>query len=386
MAKPGKSINSFYYPSLDGLRFFAFFLVFLHHSLFNLSSNNQVINFFLVIIEKNGWVGVDLFFVLSGFLITSLLIRERRVYGRYSLKNFWIRRSLRIWPLYYLALIMGFFVIPYFYSLLGWQNFSDPKYNLQRISQLPLYLTFLGNWSVVFSSYSAFANISHLWTISLEEQFYLVWPLVLLFIINFRRTLLAGMGILMMSIGTRLFMALNMAKHPAVYTNTLARMDTLALGAILALIFFYKPEYLRKLSWLTNPVALVSSLIIFLLFLHRIFVFNPRPLQNIIFGYPIIGLFMVYFVFTSLNPNILFTKILSFPLFVWLGKISYGLYVWHLLALDLGNRFLTNCPLAIKVFVSLLITITISTISYYLFEAKFLRLKQLFTKIASRSV
>src|SRR5437868_2879263 len=113
MAKIKKSVNPpsenrFYYPSLDGLRFFAFLLVFLHHSLLDWTSPNPLINFFLIAIEKNGWLGVDLFFVLSGFLITTLLLKERSDNGNYSLKNFWIRRALRIWPLYYLALIFGF--------------------------------------------------------------------------------------------------------------------------------------------------------------------------------------------------------------------------------------------------------------------------------------
>src|SRR5579872_3871567 len=85
-----------YFPALDGLRFLAFLLVFLHHSIFY-SSPNLVLNFFLIAIEKNGWLGVDLFFILSGFLITTLLLKERQEFGKYNLKSFWIRRALRIW-------------------------------------------------------------------------------------------------------------------------------------------------------------------------------------------------------------------------------------------------------------------------------------------------
>src|SRR5688500_5665020 len=123
-----------YFPAVDGLRFFAFFIVFLHHTLLNISSTNPLLNGFLVIIQKNGWVGVDLFFVLSGFLITMLLLKERQKFGRYSLRNFWIRRSLRIWPLYFLGLLFGFFIFPSLDTQLTGASYSDPKY-AQQISE-----------------------------------------------------------------------------------------------------------------------------------------------------------------------------------------------------------------------------------------------------------
>ena len=175
MSKKKLPVNTkIYYPALDGLRFFAFFIVFLHHFYFNQSSNNPVINYFLVVINKNGWIGVDLFFILSGFLITTLLLKERGKFGKYSLKNFWIRRSLRIWPLYYLALLVGFFVLPFFYTKFFNADFTGPFQKFQLETQLYWYLAFLGNWSVVFNKYSTFPNTAHLWTISLEEQFYFI--------------------------------------------------------------------------------------------------------------------------------------------------------------------------------------------------------------------
>src|SRR5579884_1110409 len=228
--------RSFYYPTLDGLRFFAFFLVFLHHAFEGWSSPNPVLNFFLIALEKNGWAGVDLFFVLSGFLITALLVKERQEFGSFSLKNFWIRRSLRIWPLYYLALIMGFFIIPFIHTHIF--GITPPNININLIlkEQTPFYFTLLGNWAVVLYNYPPFTNIAHLWTISLEEQFYLLWPLVLFFTKNFKKSFIAGLILILLAMAFRFYLALHGVRHPGIYVDTFARMDTLVLGSLAALV------------------------------------------------------------------------------------------------------------------------------------------------------
>lgn len=367
-----------YIPALDGLRFFAFLLVFLHHSLLNISSSNPFVNYFLVIIQKNGWVGVDLFFVLSGYLITTLLLHEQKKNKKYSIKNFWIRRSLRIWPLYYLALLIGF-LFPLHESLFIFdKNLSLNIIEEARIA-LPFYLTFTGNWFISLFGYGNFQLIGHLWTISLEEQFYLIWPLILIFIKNIRSSIILGFFVALISILTRIVLALNHISHPGIYTNTFARIDILVFGAILALINFYKPNILKRLLPLTKTPILMSSIIFFALFLHKIYLFNPKMIFNIVFGYTVIGLFMVYLVFCALQKNTYFVDFLSKKLFTTLGKISYGLYIWHVLAIYLSFKIFVQYSTFLNLILAFSLTILFGFISYYFFEIIFLRMKERFS-------
>lgn len=377
--------NSFYYPALDGLRFFAFLFVFLHHALAGASSHNPFINIFLIIIQKNGWVGVDLFFVLSGFLITSLLLRERERFGNYSLKNFWIRRSLRIWPLYYLALFVGFFIVPFISAHLLGSDYSDLKYSRQIQTELPLYLSFLGNWAVVFNGYGYFTNISHLWTISIEEQFYFIWPLILLFITNFKKTLATCFTILIISLLTRLGLALGMVAHPGIYTNTFARMDTLIMGAMLALVIFQKPNFLNLAKRASRTFFVILVFLAFLLFLSKVNVFNPKLIFEVVFGYLVIGLFMVYFLLSAIQQNY-FRAFLSFKPFVYLGKISYGLYVWHVMAINIAYQIATRLDSRLFIPLSATLTFIIAFLSYNLFEKMFLKYKEKYSSVSSKPI
>lgn len=376
--------KTFYYPSLDGLRFFAFLIVFLHHTLGGVSSSNSSINILLKIIQQNGWVGVDLFFVLSGFLITTLLLRERRRFGSYSLKNFWLRRCLRIWPVYYLSLLVGFFIVPFISAHLLGSDYSNPKFANQVKTELPLYLSFLGNWAVVFNGYGYFTNISHLWTISVEEQFYFIWPLILLLITNFKKTLAIGFTIIIVSLLVRLNLALRLVEHPGIYTNTFARMDTLILGALLALIIFQKPITLKLAKKVSKTYYVILAFATFLLFLSKINVFDPKSVIEVVFGYLIVGLFMVYFCLCAIVTKSAFSNFLSKKMFVWPGKISYGLYIWHMLAINIAIQLSKSTNIALFLVLSFGLTITFGLLSYKFYETPFLKLKSKFTRIASR--
>lgn len=375
--------KQYYYPSLDGLRFFAFFIVFLHHVLINIHSENLIINFFLVVIQKNGWVGVDLFFVLSGFLITTLLLKERAKYGKYSLKNFWIRRSLRIWPLYYLALMVGFFVFP-FIPLPGF--YSLDSYLLHIKEQLPFYLLFLGNWHVSFFGYSNFSTISHLWTISLEEQFYLLWPIILLFINSLKKAYLWVFIIVFFSLFFRFIFALLGTQHPGIYTNTIARIDTLTMGGLLALLNFYNPYFLSKVRRFTKPPFQILVFSTLLIILYKFYFFNPGMVFQVVFGYFIITLFMSYFIVNALYNKSLFVRITSHPIIVYLGKISYGLYIWHILAINIARLLLRNTSILGILLISFLLTIFLGYVSYNFYERIFLNLKEKYTRIHSRPI
>ena len=146
----------FYQPELDGLRFYAFLGVFVYHTL-----PSQAMPWLWGAVIKSGAAGVDLFFALSAFLITSLLLRERQQTGRISLRLFYLRRILRIWPLYFVVLALGVVLA---------HTVPDQRLPWYYIAG---YLLFIGNWvSAAFGHPQSIC--SPLWTVSIEEQFYLV--------------------------------------------------------------------------------------------------------------------------------------------------------------------------------------------------------------------
>lgn len=374
--------RSFYYPSLDGLRFFGFLLVFFHHVYQTTYTDNPIGNFFVTTFRTNGWVGVDLFLILSGFLVTTLFLKERAEFGNFSLRNFFLRRVLRIWPLYYLALFVGFFAVPFIVGQL-----SNAYYLSQLKGEFWWYFLFLGNWYTIFNDYSVFRNISLLWTISLEQQFYFIWPLILLTAKSFKALLVYCVVLIVGAVLLRWILFQFDIQHPDIYVNTFTRMDTLVFGSLLAAINFYKPgvkEYVRP--FLKLPI-LVFVLLIFFLFLFETGSIKTYLVRHSVWGYTVLGLFMGYFIVASLNTKSLAARFLSQKNLVWLGKISYGLYVWHILAIDSTRFLIGKTPLAfLEPVVALALAIFISWISYKFFEVRFLKLKNKFTKISSRPI
>ena len=160
-----------YFPGLNALRFFSALAVIITHVEL-LKHKFKLPNYWHIeIIEKLGVIGVSFFFVLSGFLITYLMLEEKENTSLFSVKNFYIRRVLRIWPLYFLILFIGFFILPNFTYL---EYFSD-NFKLYFTENLICYLLILPNVSSSF--FSIVPLIEQLLSIGIEEQFYLLWPL-----------------------------------------------------------------------------------------------------------------------------------------------------------------------------------------------------------------
>ncbi len=224
VAENEKGIHRYYCPELDGLRFLAFFLVFLHH----VPLYGQGKPMLLARFGPYGWMGVDLFLCLSSFLISKLLLLEWQSTGTISLGRFYVRRSLRIWPLYFLMCLLGFVVFP----CLGYApTFGDHDYaELVHHFLLP-YLTFFGNWATAHYNYAPSQALFLLWTISLEEQFYIIWPLVLLALrFNKRSLLKLSCFLLIGTIAFRAWAIWSGWKHPAIYVTLWARLDPFVLA------------------------------------------------------------------------------------------------------------------------------------------------------------
>ncbi len=361
----------FYHPELDVLRFFAFLAVFFHHALSRDASlylRNGLSPFgtnLVLAAKEAGAYGVDLFFALSAYLITELLLREHAKRGTFSVSKFYIRRALRIWPLYFTFLALTVFIVP--------SIFSDERFGPMYIVSFAL---FFGNW--VSAAYGLpFSVASPLWSISVEEQFYIAWPLLLL-LFGVKRIKHLAIVLLAIALGTRIFLAAYGAEHPAVWANTLARLDPIALGAILAFVLGGRAPRIKGAFRLVMIGAALASFLLVAKYLEQD---GPTSIAT----YSVTALASVVLLIAVLQSD---ARLLRFPPFTWLvylGRISYGLYVFHLLAISLVGQVLFIPLLGIQVnfeirlLMSLLLTVLFAVVSYTLLEQPFLKLKERFS-------
>ena len=383
-----------YFPELDGLRFVAFAMVYLFHR--GVPQWNRWVAWLLSPVNalvapppdlgrrlaEGGWVGVQLFFILSGFLITTLLLREEDMNGRIDLRAFWIRRILRIWPLYYLTLFLTFIVLP---ACDGVLTTTDYRRFLAH-QGLP-FLLFGGNWSMGLLGPAPFDHQTILWSVCVEEQFYLPAPLLIAFVPRRYRILVVVLGIAA-GVVSRFLMARAGAGPLLFQYATTTQLDTLLAGVALALGLHGRSPGPR----LRRCAALVSCL----------------------GGAAWVGLMMqpglahgsierrtCDFVWLWLAGSCLIgglavgggplRRVLAYPRFVWLGRISYGLYMFHEIALWASGKLFDALGFVLNgeelhTLTSLALTVGLAAASYYGLERPFLRRKTRWTRVASRPV
>lgn len=371
-----------FFPNLDGLRFVCFFLVFLFHINkttveYYQANNLEVPAFFKVfsLLFQNGNLGVNFFFVLSGFLITFLLIREKEYTGKIHVGHFYMRRILRIWPLFYLCVFIGFVVFPSVAHLIGMSaaEHARPIY----------YLTFLNNFDVIETGHPNSLILGILWSIAIEEQFYLTWPL-LLSLLPLRYFKYACLAILA---GSLVFRALHYNEPAILYFNTFAVIGDMALGGLMAYYTSYDSPFLRWVTklprWQIIGIYVVAAGLFILrrkLFYAGVMTIPERLIIALFFG-----LIIVEQNFSQRS----FYKFSQFKIMTSMGIYTYGLYCLHFIgiyaALALfrqagANEFsvLVNIAQGVS---ALLITIGLSMLSYHLFEKRFLTLKDRFAFI-----
>lgn len=394
--------NSIYFPNLDGLRFMAFLLVFVNHIVACLGHKtvDPMINKIKTNYLLNGDLGVNFFFVLSGFLITYLLLKEKEKHLTINVRSFYLRRVLRIWPLYFLVLFIGLAIIPIFTTALP---AGFPISTSTTIMNKNLYMFFMGNFDYVKNGISN-AVVGVLWSVSIEEQFYLFWPLILL-LIPVKHLTKVFIVLISFSIYYRLFGMSGKTQNLMIHYHTFSCLSDLATGALFARLCWSEKflNFFRKL----NPFVIVVVYIIGItLIALRVNLFHLEPTQNeylklINFhGNGIMprphqywhsfmpvaySLFFAFVMMEQIFAERSFFKIGKIKLFTYLGKISYGLYCFHMIALfivvyvfmKLGYTVtLPDKKLIIVEAVSAFaITILISLISYNFFEKRFLLLK-----------
>ncbi len=369
-----------FYPALDGLRAIAFLVVFSFH---------YIRNFWDDEVWRWGWVGVDLFFALSGFLITGILYDslQRNDY----FKGFYIRRSLRIFPLYYGFFLALLLLTPLLHVQWHLANLAMVFYvgnffipgGLMGHHMRPDLLLFTIPW---LRSHPHMLLMDQFWTLCVEEQFYLVWPAVLWFV-RTRQTLLRlclGLLVLFPLLRTAYLLfapdAINQMHHGMLYWNTFARADALIAGAAIAL-------------WLRGPAAPLPSIrraALFMTFgapilLVVLFILKPQPQLSVFepmistIGFSLVAVTASGVLLLALERESYFTSALQARPLVKMGRLTYGMYFYHNLFFpDFAAHSVwarSHHVLFLVPVFALAATYIVATLSFRLLESPFLRLK-----------
>ena len=345
-----------YNPQLDGLRWFAVLGVLLCH----------FVHFDYVYWNRLPFgQGVDLFFVLSGYLITNILfINKEKVQNKTLTKNkffksFYFRRSLRIFPIYYLLIA--------YLLIIDFQNTRD----------VWEWIVFYASNFYISMDYPYIGSFNHLWSLAVEEQFYMIWPF-LIFYTSKKHVLKVISAGFICSILFKIIYYQNYGASTGINALTISCMDSLCLGSFIGYMHMYRPtwlNYINEKKWL-----IISSFLLFAFF--RIY---PRPYEAIAviannFLFSVFAFFLVAKISQKKSGKI-GAFLLENRFFIYLGKISYGIYLYHFFMPDFYNQIVDWFPS----FLTLLSwiktpflfssSIMIATISWFLLEKPLLSLK-----------
>jgi len=304
------SFRAQHIPALDGLRGVAILLVITHHQLVPVSLNA-------------GFLGVDLFFVLSGFLITTLLLRESDATKSISLKNFYARRVLRLAPALVIYLTVALVVT---YGL-------HPELFAQQLRLVGWSLAYLTNWRMALGWDSSLDPTAIIWSLSIEEQFYLLWPpiLVLAFFFKIKRTQIAiALALLIIGIAVHRSTLLSSgADLNRLYYGTDTRADAPLVGCLIALMMPSVRLGARSKATLNFAAVVSAGMLVYWI---ATLTFTDRFLYR--GGYTLVACATGVLIWSiAASPTTFIAKALSLYPLRWFGLISYGLYLWHWLLL-----------------------------------------------------
>jgi peptidoglycan/LPS O-acetylase OafA/YrhL len=361
-------------PVLDGLRGLAIALVVAHNAGDAQPTPPTRLHKTLYLLHREGWVGVHLFFVLSGFLITGILLenKERASIGDYF-RSFYLRRTLRIFPLYYATLIAAFVLLPLVSSL------APTLPSVQA-----WYWAYLSNWREPWGP--SVSYFPHFWSLAVEEQFYLVWPLVVL-LLSRRALASTCAAIAVVAMLVRFALVRHHAPMFAPYELTVARMDALVLGAAAALATRTPAIMARITPHLGRALAAFGLSIVVMAPFSDGFFRDAPPVQTV--GHLLVALFFTALILVCVTGEVRGTRLaraIAHPALQWLGKYSYAIYVFHVIiehairrfALPwLGDaRFAVAAP-AMVIYIAVVggLSIAAALLSWHLLEKRFLALK-----------
>jgi len=370
-------------PELDGLRGVAVLAVMIYH--FSIVERVTTLGIDTVYYQlaRMGWIGVDLFFVLSGFLITGILL-EARESSRHYFRSFYLRRVLRIFPLYYAYLAAFFLILPLGAELVFGEQQLAQLAEL-RANQLWMWL-YASNLYTFFSGFHTGLATSHFWSLAIEEQFYLVWPLVVLALSRgaLQRTCIA---LIATALAVRFGLYLAGFAPNSIYTFTPARMDTLLSGALLAILVRSPIEparLVRAARWILCSCAPIAFAILW--FGGQDNVDHPAIYT---IGYSLVCASFASVILLAVlgPPTSRYARVLRSRFLLVLGTYSYGLYVLHVivraaLVRAVGTPFAIGGSQLPWQFGFLMlctgVTLVLALVSWHVLEKRFLDLKKHF--------
>ncbi|MGN6370733.1 MAG: acyltransferase family protein [Phycisphaerae bacterium] len=347
-----------YFGSLDGLRAVSIIGVIWYHVCLTRYVKYPWLN-----VLGKGYIGVDLFFIISGFLITTLLLRERDTYGNVSLKLFYIRRSLRIFPLYYTVLLLWVAAV----------GFAEPRSpsGIAFWRNLPCFITYTANMFMTAPK-GARLIFAFAWSLAAEEQFYLVWPSVVRF--GWRRSLCLVPICLILLDQVFAFGLINVSFQTRRIITSIA--SPIAFGVIAALVLHSRRGYEIAYKFLGRKwSSLVAAAIVLLVLSWTI---DPDgPLRDVV-AFP-----MTFLITTCvIREDHVLAPLLHWRPLAAVGAISYGMYLMHMIGVHAAEKMLAVVHVHIiwvKFALSVLITCALAGLSYRYYESRFLQLKHRFS-------
>ena len=363
-----------YFKNLDATRAIAFFVVFAAHGFVFSDADGLNNNLFSSITSygKLGFLGLEYFFVLSSFLITWIALEEYQFSNKFKLKAFLIRRALRVWPLYFLVVFLAFFG-EFLLRLIF-------NYEIDELPNVLYFISFIVNFYTIENGTHYLFFLVFLWSISIEEQFYIFWAFILKFLIKYLN--LISLIMVVISILFRSYYTILNPSNDMLYFHTCSAIGNFGIGSFLAVSCFRKTKLFNFLKTLNKTQKLTFyTLFIFSIFFYDFifsksaFIIFERIFFSIFFGLIIVD--------QGFNSKI--TIQLGKSIFLnYLGKISYGLYCYHGIVITIlvfvvdSFSFPNSFFLSLFVYPILILTFTIfiANLSFKYFESKFLKIKK----------